>query len=652
MIQYFFSNPQTIQIMKTHSYFGVIAMAAIICCCICFFSLNSQAQNFKYYVVTPIWEDNLNCNGLSIVQNSNDTYSIAGSTLDPYNTIFRAFLAEIDNNGNFINFFEYPKSDTLTYARGLEVDLNKNNYFIGGGVEDTSQTGRHAYYFLINFNGDVINEGIVSNGFQGYETLIYSTCQAIDGGYLMAGISSISPSIGVSGYVPYHPYLVKLDSLGNKQWEKLYEDYGPPLYAWFTDIKPALNGSGYYLVGTNHGGGTIGDVLLLKIDADGNELWHQILDFVPFEEEFIDEQGMSILPTSDGGLLLTAIYNDYDPFQGCCSPFVVGKKGVFVKTDSLGNVLWDTIRITEDDDSEELISFVPQAGIYETAAGDFVTAGIRLPLAGDLDGEIVKVSKNGEVLWRRTYDASGFDDYFYDMTATLDGGYIMCGRSETYLPPWGMVARLFIVKTNCMGLLTQPQAAFSYYPLDNHAIQFINETQYAYPDSIDGGYYVWDFGDGSPPHLCGQGYAPCTGITLTHQYAAPGSYPVTLTAIVCSDTSVVQALIDTQGAGGTVGIAPQNSPPVEGLGVVEVLVYPNPAQNTLQIIAPLFKGGHGGVQVFFYTLTGQTVLETTLAAGEASKTISVAHLPAGIYLCRWQQSAGGAWGYIKVVIVR
>jgi PKD repeat protein len=200
-----------------------------------------------------------------------------------------------------------------------------------------------------------------------------------------------------------------------------------------------------------------------------------------------------------------------------------------------------------------------------------------------------------------------------------------------------------------MGLLTQPAAAFSYELQGANEIQFTNLSLYAYPDSIDGGYYSWDFGDGSPPYLCGQGYAPCTGNILTHQYAAPGVYTVTLTAIVCTDTSVVQALIDTQGAGGTVGIAPQNSPPFE------VVVYPNPAQNTLQITTPRSLS-EVATSISLYTLTGQLALQTTLVSTSStnttSKTISVAHLPAGVYVCRWQQPAGGAWGYVKVVVVR
>ncbi|OWY24824.1 hypothetical protein C7N43_27840, partial [Sphingobacteriales bacterium UPWRP_1] len=56
--------------------------------------------------------------------------------------------------------------------------------------------------------------------------------------------------------------------------------------------------------------------------------------------------------------------------------------------------------------------------------------------------------------------------------------------------------------------------------------------------------------------------------------------------------------------------------------------------------------------ITLYSLTGQLVLQTQIPAGEASKTISVAHLPAGVYVCRWQQAAGGASGYVKVAVVR
>ncbi len=427
-----------------------------------------------------------------------------------------------------------------------------------------------AYYILVNLQGEKLKEGFSDINLPGYSRVFYAACSAPDGGYLLVGYSSPTSTIGISG-VPLHPYIVKIDSLGNREWERLYTEYGPPWYAWFFDAKPALDGSGYFLVGANTAGASVGDILVMKTDLEGNEIWASNIDFTPMPDEFILEWGAAVLPTSDGGVVATAIYNDPDPFDGCCPPFVSGKKGVFIKLDSAGNVLWNTIRLTESDESDEIISFYPETCLVETVDGDYVAAGHRFPLAGDLDGELVKVNKNGEVLWRRTYDANNFDDYFYDMIATPDGGFIACGRSETYQPPWGMIARLYIVKTNCMGLLTEPEAVFTYYPLSDAAAQFINQSQYVYPDSIDGGHFIWDFGDGSPPFVCGQGFEPCPA-TLTHQYDALDTYTVTLTTVVCSDTSTIKHSVVTQ----TVGL-----PPDPLIKETTVLVYPNPARNTL-----------------------------------------------------------------------
>jgi len=601
------------------------------------------AQTPKYFAKTPIWENNLNCNGYSISMTNDSTYVISGSTLSPDNLNFRIFLALINKSGNFINFKEFIKPDTATYTMGMAINHPSERILVAGAISDTANTSWQANYILADFNSDVFKEGIASNGLAGYVTQVYAACSASDGGYILAGYSTPTPSIGISG-VPWHPYMVKLDSSGNREWERLYTEYGPPWYAWFYDVKPALDGSGYFLAGANTAGASVGDILVMKTDLEGNEIWTSNIDFTTAPDEYlIKEWGMSVLPTSDGGAVVTAAYGDPDPFEGCCSPFISGYKGVFLKLDGAGNVLWNTIRLMESDESDEIISFLPEACLVETTDGDYVAAGHRYPMVGDLDGELVKVSKNGEILWRRTYDADNFDDYFYDMIATPDGGFIACGRSETYLPPWGMIARLYIVKTNCMGLLTEPEAVFTYYPLDNHAIQFINQSQYAYPDSIDGGYYIWDFGDGSAPYICGQGYDPCPSDNpLIHQYALSGEYTVTLTAIVCTDTSIYQTKITTQ----TVGL-PQTTP---NLQIEELQIYPNPAQNTLTF-EWVSKSTSGDLGVKLLSLTGQLVLQTTLAAGETNKTISVAHLPVGMYLYVAEQS-GSVLARGKVAVVR
>ncbi|QQS30589.1 MAG: T9SS type A sorting domain-containing protein [Sphingobacteriales bacterium] len=61
--------------------------------------------------------------------------------------------------------------------------------------------------------------------------------------------------------------------------------------------------------------------------------------------------------------------------------------------------------------------------------------------------------------------------------------------------------------------------------------------------------------------------------------------------------------------------------------------------------------GAGDLEIKLLSLTGQTVLQTTLPAGETDKTISVAHLQEGMYLYSVEQ-AGSVLARGKVAVVR
>ena len=440
-------------------------------------------------------------------------------------------------------------------------------------------------------------------------------------------IQTQDANILIVGSKDWQPYAVKVDTAGNIIWEQVYDNY--PLLNWLTDVIPVPNEQAYYVIGTVGFNVMNGDILLAKIsNTTGEMLWDTTYSFGGVDG------ANEIVKSQYGGYIIGGAAEGFSN---------VYFKGMVMKLSNDLDIEWYNSQLFEN---------CGCGALKELPDGSIIAASCNDPQGEYAQMQIIKLSgADGSILWRRTYGGS-WHDYAYDLALAPDGGFIVAGRQDTIIPgaPIGH-ASAWVLKLNCMGLLTQPQAAFSYEPQGANEIQFTNLSLYAYPDSIDGGYYIWDFGDGTPPYLCGQGYEPCTGNTLTHQYAAPGTYPVTLTAIVCTDTSVVQALIDTQGAGGTVGIAPPQPPLASEGGSFEVLVYPNPAQNilTLQWVS---KSPLGDLGVSLLTLTGQTVLETTLAAGEASKTFSVAHLPAGIYLCRWQQLAGGASGYVKVVVMR
>jgi len=450
-------------------------------------------------------------------------------------------------------------------------------------------------------------------------------------------IPSLDGNLIIVGHYAWQPYAIKTDTLGNTIWEQVYEGY--PLLNWLTDIIPVPNEEAYYVIGTVGWNVYNGDILVAKIrDTDGQMVWDTIYDFGTtfWDADSKDVSGRLIKSKYGGNIAGCAI-------QGFVNEYY---KGTVVKFDDQFDISWY---------NDNLFYNCSAATIDELPNGDIITSGCNDPEEDYAQMQIIKLSGiDGSIKWRRSYGGS-WHDYAYDLALTPDGGFLVAGRQDTIIPgaPVGH-ASAWVLKLNCMGLLTQPQAAFTHYPLDNHAIQFINQTQYAYPDSIDGGYYIWDFGDGAPPYLCGQGYEPCAPV-LTHQYALPGAYTATLTAIVCTDTSVVQHTFSTQAV--SIPQTPPLNPPLasEG-GSYSVVVYPNPAQNTLHFsltnsLTPLSEGW----SVTLFTPTGQQVLHSSASLvgtqAMATHTVQVGHLPVGIYFYT-VQSGGVVLARGKVAVVR
>ncbi len=102
----------------------------------------------------------------------------------------------------------------------------------------------------------------------------YSVAQTRDGGYVVVGYTHSS------GAGNYDPWLIKLDSLGNMQWNQTYGGAGND-YVYFVAL---TSDDGYVLVGaTDSFGAGSQDAWLIKTDSSGSMQWNKTFGGAGYE---------------------------------------------------------------------------------------------------------------------------------------------------------------------------------------------------------------------------------------------------------------------------------------------------------------------------------------------------------------------------------
>ena len=487
-----------------------IAMKTFLCFCLLFCSMLGFSQS-KYFEQNIGWYEIHN--GWKIYEKPNGGYIVWGSNYQLEANTWNAYSLHLNKQGVIIDTIQYPPLNNYnaTCNSGIATEYG---YALSGFTNNG--TIAQGYLLQITPNGAIIDTFLVGqssvNGF-------YTLCRTPDGGYMLGG--SVRQATG-GGFTIY-PYLIRLNEQGGLVWDRAYT---LPLWGGVntkitTVIADTLTDT-YYVIGRINASNSEGDVVWAHIDGvDGSVLSYQKFGN---EQPFTDERTSNMIRTSDGGWLFSyTIYQSGD----CIS-------GRLVKLNATGDtILWN----------KEIFPWGGTSNFIELADGSFIVGSQASPLPiFTYNATIAHVSADGDsVYWQRSYGGAN-PDYIYDFTPTSDGGYFFVGRTESNLPNGG--ANVYLLKTNCMGLLTEPQAQFSYTPNnETGSIEFQNLSQFVYPDSIDGGHYLWHFGDGTT----------ATSLNPTHQYLQNGVYLAQLTAIVCSDTSVAYQSI-------CIGVSPHPAP--------------------------------------------------------------------------------------------
>ena len=311
---------------------------------------------------------------------------------------------------------------------------------------------------LIFLSNDVFPQSptlYMDKTFGGNQTDYFFTVRANqDGTYILAGTSS-SSGLGEGDF-----YIKKIDCDGNVIWSQNFGDTRNERHQWamndgFQVIEDVNTpGEDYIMVGTrNHTdpqaiGGTDLDFYIVKFEEGVGIDWHST-----WGDENDDDHGRIVKQTSDGGFIVVGLTFGYD----------VWFNDVYAKKfDIQGNTEWErTYNLNTWEDAYDLFE------IDDNAGGGYMIIGSTYG-NGRTGPYIFKIDDNGNALtsfgdysfivpssgssidggqgkFRLLTDGSNpiTSGVAYDIQATSDGGYLVCGRDDSnFSDPGGFFVKL------------------------------------------------------------------------------------------------------------------------------------------------------------------------------------------------------------------
>ena len=517
-------------------------------------NLLCSAQN-KYRVKTVDWTVGHFATGLE--KDNINNYIIYGKKhIDLLDTDI--IIYKIDSSLNDLDYIEYKSTNSIDVFNILVL---KDKMLLTSTQVKYLTTEPP---FEIDFRGTI---NFINETGELYDTYLMPDSTVDSRFFTITQMEDESFLVG--GHYDKHPYLCKLNKDGEFVWDTI-----------FYDIQAGLGALAAGKADTFYAAFSGGGTYLMQMHGKAQKDW---VEYYPLTF-------LKLLPRKEGGFVLA--------FEYFSNPY----KNIFTAIDKDRNPLFHKeeycldchgVSITQLKDSSYVI-----LGCEDTKWWDYLT-----------DIKMVKIDKEGELLWERRF-MSEHRESARDIIEMEDGSLMALVRVDQFPDNQTTLTKIQIIKTNCMGLLTEPECSFEYNNLGGQEVLFTNTSLYVYPDSIDGGYYEWDFGDGS---------VLSNAVNPVHTYTEEGEYTVRLTGIVCSDTSVYE---QTVLATPTSVISPASPSSLEdALGL-----YPNPVEGDVLYFE--VGGNYAGQQgrILFYNTLGQLVLQRTF-----KNKVNLGDLSGGVY---------------------
>src|SRR5690606_25017774 len=202
-----------------------------------------------------------------------------------------------------------------------------------------------------------------------------------DGGYIIVG------STASSGDGNTDIYLLKVDSMCNYQWSKAL---GGTNNDWGYSVKQTYD-KGYIIAASSNSYGNTYQACLFKRDSLGEYEWMKTYGGADWDLVY------DVVQTYDSGFVFSG--ETYNNTAGFSDVYIV-------RTNSAGDTIWTrTIGGTLIDKGNAII---------ETADSSIVVAGIRNTITDSTQANIIKLDKNGVLLWDSIYGGTKYE-WIYDV---------------------------------------------------------------------------------------------------------------------------------------------------------------------------------------------------------------------------------------------
>ena len=436
-----------------------------------------------------------------------------------------------------------------------------------------------------------------------------SVIQTSDGGYALIGesFSNISfekteNSRGLSDF-----WLVKLDGMGNIQWDKTVGGSGTE----YIDHIEQTNDGGFILAGSTDSDASgeksensrgYVDYWVVRLDANGNKVWDQTIggDSYDWCSPFALTRDGGIIV---GGFSISTISGEKTENSRGGSDYWL------VKLDKMGNIQWDK---TIGGNGDEWCH-----GLYQSVDGGYVIGGSSASgISGDktesnrggVDYWVVKLDRQRNIQWDKTIGGSA-DDWCNSMIPTRTGGTAIFGGSQS--------------------TASGDKTEYSRGGADYWLVNLDNKGQLLWEKTIGGYYDDWGDAVAEPKTntflLGGLSYSPI-GADKQDFARDFGDY-----WIVTLSNDKQSSRPDSSGQN------TYSQPVQERINGVPFTVYPNPVRNILNI--------HTSGKIFLSMTdqSGQLMLTKTI---DGNDLIDVSKFPAGVYFLK-----NNATGETKQIIV-